>query len=103
MRQAIVVPGKYGMADLILSLKDSEIKVESIPVHMHQGHTESQQPKDKNETPTVMAHMEQINEITTIPLPTEKEWKQATSEDHDLGYIKRIYLFQKRHLFTLNN
>ena len=27
---------------------------------------------------------------TTIPIPTEEEWRQDTSEDHYLGYIKRI-------------
>ena len=39
-----------------------------------------------------MVNVVQINETTTISLPTEKEWRQATSEDHDLGYIKRILL-----------
>ena len=47
MRWARGVPGKHGMADLILTLKEEEIKAEAIPVHMHQGHKESQHPKDK--------------------------------------------------------
>ena len=33
----IVVPGKHGMAALIIDLKDSGIKAEAIIVHMHQG------------------------------------------------------------------
>ena len=33
----IVVPGKHCMSDLMLALKQVEIKEESIPVHMHQG------------------------------------------------------------------
>ena len=51
---------------------------------MHQGHIETQQLKYKNETPTLMVHAVQINEIAALPLPTEEEWRQATSEDHDL-------------------
>ena len=37
-----VVPGKHGMVSLMLALKEAEIKVESIPVHMNQGHIEIQ-------------------------------------------------------------
>ena len=48
MRRARVVPGKHGMAALMLSQKEAEIKAEAIPVHMHQGHTETQQLKDNN-------------------------------------------------------
>ena len=36
-RRARVLPGKYGLTDLMLALKEAEIKTESIPVHMHQG------------------------------------------------------------------
>ena len=57
---------------------------------MHHGHTETQHLKYNNETPTVMVHAVQINKTTTLPLPTEEEWRQATSKVHDLGYIKRI-------------
>ena len=57
---------------------------------MYQGHTETQKLKDNNETSTVMVHADQINKTTTLHLPTEEEWMQATSEDHDLGYIKRV-------------
>ena len=37
-----------------------------------------------------MVHTGQINETTTLPLPTEEEWRQDTSEDHDLGFIKGV-------------
>ena len=57
---------------------------------MNQGHTETQQLKDKNETPKLMVHEGQIKKTTTLPLPTEEEWRQATSEDLDIGYIKSI-------------
>ena len=50
---------------------------------MNQGHTETQQLKNNNETTTLMVHAVYINKTTTLPLPTEEEWKQATSEDHD--------------------
>ena len=48
MRRAIVVPGKYGMAALMMALKEAEIKAEGIPVHMHQVHKKTQQLKDRN-------------------------------------------------------
>ena len=57
---------------------------------MHQGHTETQYLKYKNETPTLMVHTVYINKTTKLPLPTEEDWRQDTLEDHDLGYIKRI-------------
>ena len=37
------------------------MKAEAIPVHMHQGRTETLHIKDNNETPTVMVHTGQIN------------------------------------------
>ena len=37
-----------------------------------------------------MVHAGQINKTTTVPLPNEEDWRQATSEDRDIGYIKRI-------------
>ena len=38
----------------------------------------------------VMVNELQINKITIICLLTEEDWRQATPEDHDLKYIKRI-------------
>ena len=38
---------------------------------MNQGKTETIHPKDKGQTPMVIVHAEQINETTTICLPTE--------------------------------
>ena len=90
MIRSRVVPGKHGMASLMIALKEAEIKADNIPVHMHQGYTETKQLKDNNEIPTVMVHARHINKTTTIPIPTEEEWRQATSEDHDIGYINRI-------------
>ena len=48
MRRARVVPGKHGIAALMLALKEAETKAEYIPVNMHQGHIETQQLKDNN-------------------------------------------------------
>ena len=46
-----------------------------------------------------MVHAGQINETTTLPLPTEEECRQATSEYHGLRYIKRIlYSSEKTHI-----
>ena len=56
MIRARVVPGKPGMSALILALKETEIKAESIPAQMHQGHTETQNLKDNNETTILMVH-----------------------------------------------
>ena len=90
MRRARFVPGKHGMSALVLALKEAEIKAEYIRVHMYQVHAETKHLKDNNETSIVMVHARNINKTTTLPLPTEEEWMQATSEDHDLGYIKRM-------------
>ena len=56
MRKSRVVPGKYRISSPMIALKKVEIKAESIPVHMHQGHTETQKLKYNNETPTVMVY-----------------------------------------------
>ena len=45
IRRAIVVPGKHGMSALMIALKEVEVKAEDIPVHMHQGHTQSKLSK----------------------------------------------------------
>ena len=81
---------KHVMPDLMLELKEAEIKAEAIPVHMYHKQTVPKHLKDKGETPTVMVNEGHINKTTILPLPTEEEWRQATSEDHDLGYIKKI-------------
>ena len=52
---------KNDIAALILELKETEINAEAIPVHMHQGHTETEQLKDNNKTPKWMVHAVQIN------------------------------------------
>ena len=57
---------------------------------MHQENIERQHLKDNNETPTVMVHVRRMKKNTTLSLPTEERWRKATSQDHDLGYIKRI-------------
>ena len=56
MRQARVVPGKHGMAALILALKEAEIKAEAIPLHMYQGKTATKKLNDKGKTTTLMFH-----------------------------------------------
>ena len=72
MSRERMVPGKHGMEALMLELKEAGINSEAIPAHMHQGNTESQMPKDKKETPTVMVHAGHINKTITLPLPTDK-------------------------------
>ena len=67
-----MVPGKHGITDLILALKEAEINSEAIPVHMHQEETETQYLKDNNETPTGTVHAIHINKTTTLLLPTEE-------------------------------
>ena len=90
MRRARVVPVKHGMSSLILALNEAEVKEEAIPVQIHQGNIETQQLENDNEKSAVMVHVVQINQATTLPLPTEGQWRQDTSEDHDFGYIKTI-------------
>ena len=81
---------KNGISSLMIELKEVEIKADAIPVHMKHGQTETKNLKDKGEIPTGTVHVGKINKTTTLPLPTEESWSQDTSEDHDLGYIKRI-------------
>ena len=38
----------------------------------------------------MVVHTGHINKTTTLPLLTEEEWSQATSDDHNIGYFKRI-------------
>ena len=38
MRRAILMPEKNGMVALMLALKEAEIKVGDIPLHMHHVH-----------------------------------------------------------------
>ena len=90
MRPARVVPGKHGISALMIALKEAEINLEAIPVNMHHKQTATKQLKDNGEITTGTVHAGQVNKTKTLPLPTEKEWRQATSEDHDIGYIKRI-------------
>ena len=35
MRRARVVPGKNSMADLMMALREAEIKTQAVPVHMN--------------------------------------------------------------------
>ena len=79
MIQARVVPVKHDISSLMIALKEAEIKAEAIPVQMHKGHTETQHLRDNNNTPTVMVHTGQNNKTTTLPLPNEEEFRQATS------------------------
>ena len=71
MIRARGVPVKHGMTSLMLELKRREIKVEAIPGHMNQYHTETQQLKEKNETTKLIVHTGHINKSTKLPLPTE--------------------------------
>ena len=75
MRRARLVPGKHGMSTLMVALKEAEIKEEAIPVHIHQGHTETLQLKYNGETLTVLVHAVHINKTTTLHLPTEGKWR----------------------------
>ena len=45
MIRARAVLRKCGISALILALKEAKIKPETIPVHMHQGQTSTQQLK----------------------------------------------------------
>ena len=65
------MPGKHGMAALMLQINEAEIKSGAIPVHTHQGQTSTKHTKDKSEPPLEIVHVGNINETTTIFLPTE--------------------------------
>ena len=50
----------------------------------------------------MIVHAGQIRKTTKPALPTEEEWMQATSEDHDLGYIQKILFSAEEKPMTLN-
>ena len=70
MRQSRVVTGKHGMVDLMLVLKEAEIKAEDIPVHMQQRQTATKHPKDNGEITKVTVRSGQLNDTTTLCIPT---------------------------------
>ena len=78
------------MSDLMLALKEAEIRSEVTPVHMHQGKTATQYLQDKGKKTMVIVHAGNINETTALCLTTEEEWRHTKSEYHDIRYIKRI-------------
>ena len=85
MRRARVISGKHGLSSFMLALNEAEIKAEATPVHMNHEKTATIVLKNKGEISIGMVHARQINKTTTLILPTEEEWRQDTSEDHDLG------------------
>ena len=56
-----VVPGKHVMKAFMLVLKDSEVKAETIPVHMYQYKTATKLNKHKDEKINSMVNSVQIN------------------------------------------
>ena len=71
-RWEILMPGKYGMASLMLALNEAETRTEAIPVHMNQGHNVTKHMKYRCETPTLLVHVGNIDETTTLYIPTEE-------------------------------
>ena len=55
--------------------------MEAIPVNIHHKHTATNQMKDQGDILTGILHAGQINKTTTLPIITEEEWRQDTSED----------------------
>ena len=47
VKRARVVPGKYGILDSMLEIKEEEINTKDTPVLIRQGKTETQQLEDK--------------------------------------------------------
>ena len=103
MRRARVVPGKPGMSALMLALKEAEIKAEDIPVQMHQGHTETQNMRDNNETSTVMVNTGQIKKPQQYLYPLRKNGDRLHHRIMILDILREFYLVHRRHLLNLNN
>ena len=68
----------------MLVLKESQIKEGTIPGHIHWRQTTTKHMKYKVGIPTVMVHVEQINQTTTLCITIEEELNPATEEDNDL-------------------
>ena len=52
-----VVTRKHGMEDLMLVLKYAEIKVESIPAHIHQGQAATKYQEERGEKTILVVHL----------------------------------------------
>ena len=57
---------------------------------MHHSYTTTKQLKCNGEIPTGILNAGQINKTTTLPLPTEEEWRKDASYHPDIGYINII-------------
>ena len=60
MGRTIVVPRKYGIAALILALKEEDIMSEAVPVNMHQGLTSTKDQEEKGLGPDQDVHFSLI-------------------------------------------
>jgi hypothetical protein len=70
LRRLRAAPGKEGLATFFNSLIQAEVEAEKQAVR-----------------PTIA-----LNEATTYPLPTEDDWRDATSADHDLAHLATVLL-----------
>jgi hypothetical protein len=71
------VPGHEGLAALFDSLSGAEQQATMKEVQPYAG-------------PTMISAMQAavvLNQATTIPLPTDEDWRQAVAADHDLSRI----------------
>ena len=97
------LPGKHGIAALLLAIRNAEDHATitaTIPAHddrflaatvyfsvMHETNT-SDPPSYPPELLTAAeAYTFVMDEVTTIPLPSDGEWKVATEEDPDLHQV----------------
>ena len=71
------VPGHEGLAAVLDSLCGAE----------HQGTMQKVQPYAGMTTVSALQAAVVLNPTTTIPLPTDEDWRQAIQDDHDLSRI----------------
>ena len=71
------VPGHEGLAAILDSLSEAEQQATMQEVQPYAGMTMI----------SALQAAVVLNQATTIPLPTDEDWRQAISEDHDLSRI----------------
>ncbi len=69
--RARTTPGKHGLAALLTAMRQAEIRAAA----------------EYDDPDRILAFVGEVNELTTVPLPTEERWREETANDPDLATI----------------
>ena len=91
------------MVDLMLELNDAEVKSEAIQLHMHQDNTAKKEQGENIENLVAVVRAGYLNKNTSLCLPTQEDFIQATAEDKYLITLRGFYLFPSKNIQTPNS